>query len=104
MTATLIGAHEAAVSKSELRTVVAASIIGTTVEWYDFFQFGTAAGIIFNKLFFPSHDPLVGTLLAFATFAVGCIARPIGGLISSSPFGDCSPWCEMTCASPAAMR
>lgn len=69
------------VSKKELRTVVAASIIGTTVEWYDFFLFGTAAGIIFNKLFFPSDDPLIGTLLAFATFAVGFVARPIGGLI-----------------------
>lgn len=74
-------ASEDAVSKKELRTVVAASVIGTTVEWYDFFLFGTAAGIIFNKLFFPSDDPLVGTLLAFATFAVGFVARPIGGLI-----------------------
>jgi metabolite-proton symporter len=81
MTATLTHPREAAVSKSELRMVVAASIIGTTVEWYDFFLFGTAAGIIFNKLFFPSGDPLVGTLLAYATFAIGFVARPIGGLI-----------------------
>jgi MFS family permease len=81
LTATSISSHETAVSRSELRTVVAASIIGTTVEWYDFFLFGIAAGIVFNKLFFPSDDPLIGTLLAFATFAVGFAARPIGGLI-----------------------
>lgn len=81
MTPDSAGSAEAPVSKRELRTVVAASIIGTTVEWYDFFLFGTAAGIIFNKLFFPSDNPLVGTLLAFATFAVGFAARPIGGLI-----------------------
>ena len=81
MTPDSVGSAEAPVSKRELRTVVAASIIGTTVEWYDFFLFGTAAGIIFNKLFFPSDNPLVGTLLAFATFAVGFAARPIGGLI-----------------------
>lgn len=81
MTAVEAEQPEAPVSKSELRTVVAASIIGTTVEWYDFFLFGTAAGIIFNKLFFPNDNPLIGTLLAFATFAVGFVARPIGGLI-----------------------
>jgi metabolite-proton symporter len=69
------------VSKSELRTVVASSLVGTTVEWYDFFLYGTAAGIVFPKLFFPSSEPAVGTLLAFATFAVGFVARPVGGLI-----------------------
>jgi metabolite-proton symporter len=69
------------VSKSELRTVVASSLVGTTVEWYDFFLYGTAAGIVFPKLFFPSTDPAVGTLLAFTTFAVGFVARPVGGLI-----------------------
>lgn len=69
------------VSKSELRTVVASSVVGTTVEWYDFFLYGTAAGIVFPKLFFPGTEPATGTLLAFATFAVGFIARPVGGLI-----------------------
>ncbi|HEV7980427.1 MFS transporter [Amycolatopsis sp.] len=69
------------VSRRELRTVVASSVIGTTVEWYDFFLYGTAAGIVFNKLYFPSDDPLVSTLLSFGTFALGFIARPIGGLI-----------------------
>ena len=69
------------VSKSELRTVVISSLVGTTVEWYDFFLYGTAAGLVFPKLFFPSADPAVGTLLAFATFAAGFVARPVGGLI-----------------------
>ena len=69
------------VKGSDVRLVVASSVIGTTVEWYDFFLYGTAAGIVFNKLYFPSDDPLVGTLLSFATFALGFIARPIGGLI-----------------------
>jgi metabolite-proton symporter len=73
--------HVEEVSKSELRTVVASSLVGTTVEWYDFFLYGTAAGIVFPKLFFPSSEPAVGTLLAFATFAVGFVARPVGGLI-----------------------
>jgi MFS family permease len=69
------------VSKAELRTVVLSSLVGTTVEWYDFFLYGTAAGIVFPKLFFPSTEPAIGTLLAFATFAVGFVARPVGGLI-----------------------
>ncbi len=75
------GAKTEEVSKSELRTVVMSSLVGTTVEWYDFFLYGTAAGIVFPKLFFPSTEPATGTLLAFATFAVGFIARPVGGLI-----------------------
>jgi metabolite-proton symporter len=67
--------------------VAAASFIGTAVEFYDFFLYGTAAALIFNRLFFPSFDPLVGTLAAFATFAVGFIARPLGGVIFGH-FGD----------------
>lgn len=69
------------VTKSEVRTVLLSCIIGTTVEWYDFFLYGVAAGIVFNQLYFPNEDPVIGTLLAFATFAVGFVARPIGGLI-----------------------
>ena len=69
------------VSRRELRTVLISCMVGTTVEWYDFFLYGVAAGIVFNQLFFPSHDPVVGTLLAFATFAIGFVARPIGGLL-----------------------
>ena len=73
--------------KTPLRRVVMASLIGTTVEWYDFFLYGSAAALIFNKLFFPSFDPFVGTLLAFATYAVGFIARPLGGIVFGH-YGD----------------
>lgn len=65
----------------DLRTVILSSVIGTTIEWYDFFLYGTAAGLVFGKVFFPGRDPVVGTLLAFATFALGFVARPVGGLI-----------------------
>jgi len=78
---TTTGDAQPEVSRREVRTVVASSVVGTTVEWYDFFLYGTAAGLVFNKLYFPSEDPLVGTLLAFATFALGFVARPVGGLI-----------------------
>ena len=69
------------------RKVIVASLIGTSLEWYDFFLYGTAAALVFNKLFFPSFDPAVGTLLAFATAAVGFVARPLGGIIFGH-FGD----------------
>lgn len=67
--------------RRRLRIVVAASLLGTTVEWYDFFLYATAAGLVFNKIFFPDASSLVGTLLAFATFAVGFVMRPVGGLV-----------------------
>ena len=67
--------------RQRLRIVVAASLLGTTVEWYDFFLYATAAGLVFNKVFFPDASSLVGTLLAFATFAVGFVMRPVGGLV-----------------------
>ncbi|WP_448316746.1 MFS transporter, partial [Streptomyces sp. CO7] len=67
--------------RRRLRTVVAASLLGTTMEWYDFFLYSTAAGLVFNKLFFPTGDDTVGTMLSFATFAVGFLARPVGGLL-----------------------
>jgi MFS family permease len=67
--------------RRRLRIVVAASLLGTTVEWYDFFLYATAAGLVFNRIFFPNETSLVGTLLAFATFAVGFVMRPIGGLV-----------------------
>src|SRR6202521_284213 len=60
-----------------LRAVIA-STIGTTIEWYDFFIYGTVTGLVFAKLYFPSSDPLVGTLQAFAIYAVGFVARPVG--------------------------
>ena len=67
--------------------VALASLIGTTIEWYDFFLYGTAAALVFNRLFFPNSDPLMGTLLAFGTYAVGFVARPIGGIIIGH-YGD----------------
>ncbi|HEY8371652.1 MAG TPA: MFS transporter [Pseudonocardiaceae bacterium] len=67
--------------------VVGASLVGTTVEWYDFFLYGSAAALVFNKLFFPAEDPLVGTLLAFLTYALGFVARPLGGLVFGH-YGD----------------
>jgi metabolite-proton symporter len=62
-------------------------MIGTTIEWYDFFLYGTAAALIFNKLFFPNFDPVVGTIAAFATYSVGFFARPLGGILFGH-FGD----------------
>ena len=73
--------------RSSIRQVVAASFIGTTIEWYDFFLYGTAAALVFNKLFFPKVEPSSGTLLALATYGVGFAARPLGGIIFGH-FGD----------------
>jgi len=67
--------------------VALASLIGTSIEWYDYFLYGTAAALVFNKLFFPNYDPLVGTLLAFLTFSLGFIARPLGGIVFGH-YGD----------------
>lgn len=74
-------------SKKELRKVVIASLLGATIEWYDFFLYGVVAGIVFNKLYFPSADPFIGTILAYSTFAIGYLARPLGGFIFGH-FGD----------------
>jgi len=67
--------------RSDLRKAVLASFVGTSIEWYDFFLFGSAAALVFNKVFFPNFDPLTGTLLSFATYAVAFVARPLGGAI-----------------------
>src|SRR5947199_1812415 len=69
------------------RRVVWASFIGTVIEWYDFFLYGTAAALVLNKLFFPTFDPLMGTLASLATFSVGFVARPIGGIVIGH-YGD----------------
>jgi MFS transporter, MHS family, shikimate and dehydroshikimate transport protein len=73
--------------KNSIQMVALASLIGTTIEWYDFFLYNTAAALVFNKLFFPTFDPFVGTLLAFSTYAVGFAARPIGGIVIGH-YGD----------------
>src|SRR5919202_748924 len=67
--------------------VAVASAIGATIEWYDFFIFGTAAGLVFNQLFFTNLDPITGTLVAYLTFAVGFIARPVGSVVFGH-YGD----------------
>jgi metabolite-proton symporter len=77
----------AQIERTPLRRVVMASMIGTTIEWYDFFLYGSAAALVFNRLFFPSYDPLTGTLLAFATYALGFVARPVGGIVFGH-YGD----------------
>ena len=71
----------------QLRRAVIASTIGTTIEWYDFFIYGTVTGLVFAKLYFPGSDPLTGTLQAFAIYAVGFVARPVGAAIFGH-YGD----------------
>jgi metabolite-proton symporter len=74
-------------SRTSIIKVATASFIGTLIEYFDFFLFGTAAALIFNKVFFPTLDPALGTLAAFGTFGAAFIARPIGGIIFGH-FGD----------------
>src|SRR3954453_9668714 len=69
------------VAAPSIRLVAFASSIGATIEWYDFFLYGVVTPLVFSKLFFPNYDPVVGTLLAYTTFFVGFISRPIGGII-----------------------
>ena len=70
-----------------IRRVVVSALVGASIEWYDFFLYGVVAGIVFNKLYFPAGDPVVATLLAYTTFAVGFVTRPLGGVIFGH-FGD----------------
>ncbi|WP_344413554.1 MFS transporter [Pseudonocardia ailaonensis] len=70
-----------------MRRVAASVLIGTTIEWYDFILYGSAAALVLGPLFFPGHDPVASTLLAFSTFAVGFAARPLGGIVLGH-FGD----------------
>lgn len=82
--------HKHSASQPSSRSYVTAglaSMLGTTIEWYDFFLYGTAAALIFNKIFFPAFDPISGTLAAFATYSVGFLARPLGGIIFGH-YGD----------------
>src|ERR1700726_1428969 len=73
--------------RTQLRRAVIASTVGTTIEWYDFLLYGQMAALVFGKLYFPSSDPLTGTLQAFGIFAVGFVARPIGAAIFGH-YGD----------------
>jgi MHS family shikimate/dehydroshikimate transporter-like MFS transporter len=81
-----VGGEDTGVPTS-IRKVVVASFIGTTIEWYDYFIYGTAAALVFPALFFPDFSQLAGTLLSFSTFAVGFAARPLGGVIFGH-YGD----------------
>ncbi|GLW07816.1 MFS transporter [Microtetraspora sp. NBRC 13810] len=74
-------------SERQARRVITASLIGTSLEWYDFFLYGTAATLVFGKLFFPTFEPLTATFLSFTTYAVGFVARPVGGIVFGH-FGD----------------
>ncbi|HVU88495.1 MAG TPA: MFS transporter [Pirellulales bacterium] len=80
-------APAAAPAANSVARVVLASFIGTTIEWYDFFLYGTAAALVFDKLFFPTLDSFAGTMASFATYAVGFFARPVGGIVFGH-FGD----------------
>jgi metabolite-proton symporter len=86
----LMASEAAAAGRRErtpLRRVVMASLVGTTIEWYDFFLYNSAAALVFGQLFFPQYDPLTGTLFSFATYALGFFARPVGGIVFGH-FGD----------------
>jgi MFS family permease len=86
-TVTTYGQLPEAEHSVQLRKAVIASTIGTAIEWYDFFLYGTAAGLVFGKLFFPHEDHYAGTLLAFGTFFIGFAARPVGAAIFGH-YGD----------------
>ncbi len=85
--ATTLGTLPEAEHSAQLRKAVIASTVGTAIEWYDFFLYGTAAGLVFGKLYFPNEDALAGTLLAFGTYFIGFVGRPIGAAIFGH-YGD----------------
>jgi MFS family permease len=81
------GTLSASDHSTQLRKTVIVSTIGTPIEWYDFFIYGIAAGLIFGKLYFPNEDPLTATLAAFGTYFIGFVGRPIGAAIFGH-YGD----------------
>src|SRR5262249_15179468 len=87
MTTATYGTLTASEHESQLRKAIVASTIGTAIEWYDFFLYGTAAGLIVAKLFFTNEDPLTATLAAFGTYFIGFVGRPIGAAIFGH-YGD----------------
>ena len=87
MAAATLGALPEAEHSAQLRKAVIASTIGTAIEWYDFFLYGTAAGLVFGKLYFPNSDVYSAPLLAFGTYFIGFIGRPIGAAIFGH-YGD----------------
>ena len=87
MTTAMMGTLSDRQHATELRKAVIAATVGTTIEWYDFFLYGTAAGLVFGKLYFPNSDPLTATLAAFGTYFIGFASRPIGAAIFGH-YGD----------------
>src|SRR5438874_5439473 len=85
--AAAVGSYDEAERSRQLRRAIIASTVGTTIEWYDFFLYSTASGLVFGRLFFPESDPLTGTLNAFGIYFVGFIARPVGAAIVGH-YGD----------------
>ena len=74
-------AQPVTVTEADARKVAFGAFVGTALEWYDFFLFGTAASLVFNRLYFASGDAVIATLAAFASFAVGFAARPLGAIV-----------------------
>src|SRR6201995_4588582 len=87
MTITATTASIPALGRSKMNAVVFASCLGTVIEWYDFLIYATAAALVFNQAFFPTFDPLAGTLAALGSYAVGFLGRPLGGALFGH-FGD----------------
>src|SRR5947208_11942944 len=82
-----IGTLNEARQQQQLRRAVLASTVGTAIEWYDFFLYSTVTGLVFAQLYFPRANPFVGTLEAFAVYAVGFVVRPVGAAIFGH-YGD----------------
>ena len=80
----------AGIERSKMNSIVFASCFGTIIEWYDFLIYATAATLVFNKAFFPTFDPLAGTLAALGSYAVGFLARPLGGALDAERFRNFS--------------
>src|SRR6195256_3823470 len=87
MASTTASIGSAGAATPSMGAIAFAGTLGTIIEWYDFLIYGTAAALVFNKLFFPTVSPLTGTLAALATYAVGFVARPVGGALFGY-FGD----------------
>src|SRR5580704_13309372 len=87
MSTTIAAPADAASDHRKIGSIAFAGTIGTVIEWYDFLIYGTAAALVFNSQFFPTVDPLTGTLAALGTYAVGFLARPLGGALFGH-FGD----------------
>ena len=80
-------AYPQSIDRAVFRRVMVSSVVGTAIEWYDFFLYATASALVFAHLFFPRFDPTVGTIASFGTFMIGYISRPLGAIVFGH-FGD----------------